>query len=1223
MTESATLIITVLLVFFCLLSMVLTYRLRQLRSRLPASAAEKDLEPVTRDSQPSVFEELPIPVYRKDNEGRFLEVNRAFEEFFGSSRDFFIGKKVSDFNPPDLASIYQAQDQKLLRHGGDQIYESQIKNRRGQLRNVVFHKRALKDPTGQVNGILGMAFDITERKQMEQQLLEQQKMFISLVENLPDIIIRYDKEFRRTYVNPTYFKMTGSSAEQVIGSNTGESWLADLPFSEYQNLLKQVLTTGEIQNCVMSWPDQNGINRLYAVNLVPEKTHTGDVTGIFSIGHDITELKQTEIQFRNLTDNWPDEIASYDTLCRRTFLNPTMARTLEARAGKDHQLLGETPTESFPDLPNIADYEAKLREVLRDRRVCDYEMIWDHDPQNPQYRLVKMLPEYDTVGKISGVFTVARDITEQKRAEIERQKNLEFFANLDRVNRVIQQSNDLEEVMNNTLAVILEIFETDRAFLTFPLDPEADSFSAPIEQTRPEYPGARALGQRVKIDDDYRRMMTIELTHDGPVRFGPESEHPLPAALVAEYQVRSMLAMALYPKVGKPWNFGLHHCSDERIWNESEVRLFNEISKRLGDALTAILSYQSLEDNRNFLDNIFEHLPSMLYVKDAETFEYVRINKSAEAFMGVAEDEILGKTDYDFFSSDIADFHRQKDREALREQALVHIPEEVLWKDGKKHYLQVKKMAIPDRLGQTSFLLVLTEDITNLKLSQEATRKFSQAVKQSPYALIFTDSDGTVEFVNQKFTELTGRTEEEVCGKPVKELLDYPLTRDKLDRIVNRIKETGVWREERKRTHENGTETWELLQVSAIVDEEAPDQPIANFVVITEDITDHKKLESQLQHSQKMEAIGQLAGGVAHDFNNMLGVIVGRTDLALNRLAPEDPLYESLEEIGKAARRSADLTRQLLAFARKQDVAPKILDLNETVEGTLNMLRRLIGEDIHLAWLPSPKLWPINIDPSQLDQILANLCVNARDAISDGGKITIETRNMVVDANYSQVHGEAKPGDYVMMAISDTGCGMLPETIDKIFEPFFTTKELGKGTGLGLSTVYGIIKQNHGFINVYSEPGQGTTFSIYLPRALTTGQAVAEQRTAQPPRGEETILVVEDDQTILATETSMLEMLGYRVFGAATPAEAILLAEQHAGDLQLLITDVIMPGMNGRELAELMTSHYPELKIIFMSGYTGDVIAHHGVLEEGVNFIQKPFSLQTFARKVRETLDKQ
>lgn len=385
-----------------------------------------------------------------------------------------------------------------------------------------------------------------------------------------------------------------------------------------------------------------------------------------------------------------------------------------------------------------------------------------------------------------------------------------------------------------------------------------------------------------------------------------------------------------------------------------------------------------------------------------------------------------------------------------------------------------------------------------------------------------------------------------------------------------------------------------------------------------------EKLQTQLNQAQKMESVGRLAGGVAHDFNNMLSVILGHAEMIQDQLPPDSSIQSGLEEIQKAARRSTDIVRQLLAFARKQTILTKVLNLNKTVESMLTMLRRLIGENINLSWRPGKGLWPVRVDPSQIDQILANLCVNARDAITGVGKITIETENVRLDKTYCADHPGSIPGQYVMLSVCDDGQGMDEKTKENIFEPFFTTKEVGKGTGLGLSTAYGIVKQNNGFIYAESEPGQGTCLNVYLPRySRKPAISSREETTEQTAGGSETILLVEDEPAILEMTTVMLENQGYNVISAATPGEAIRLASEYEGNINLLMTDVVMPEMNGRDLARNLLLIHPDQKQLFMSGYTANVIAHHGVLDEGVLFIQKPFTSKELAVSLREALDKE
>jgi PAS domain S-box-containing protein len=396
------------------------------------------------------------------------------------------------------------------------------------------------------------------------------------------------------------------------------------------------------------------------------------------------------------------------------------------------------------------------------------------------------------------------------------------------------------------------------------------------------------------------------------------------------------------------------------------------------------------------------------------------------------------------------------------------------------------------------------------------------------------------------------------------------------------------------------------------------------FELFAEDVTEHRTLEQQLRQSQKMEAVGRLAGGIAHDFNNLLMVISGYAEFLLDRIGSEPAVRGPAQEIANAANRATSLTRQLLAFSRKQMLAPKVLDLNAVVTENLKLLTRLIGEDIDLVMIPGAELGAVRADPSQIEQVIMNLAVNARDAMPQGGKLTLETVNVSLDESYARLHAPAEPGEYVMLAITDTGMGMDSETQSHIFEPFFTTKGI-KGTGLGLSTVYGIVKQSGGYIWVYSEPGRGTSFKIYLPRVSASGEFIASQPQAsiEVSPGHETILLVEDETNVRQLTRHYLQGQGYTVLEAADAATAIQISNSHPGAIHLLFTDVVMPGMNGRQLAHAISSARPETRVLYMSGYTENVIGHNGTLDVNVNLLQKPFTLPALKAKVREVLDTQ
>jgi two-component system, cell cycle sensor histidine kinase and response regulator CckA len=587
-----------------------------------------------------------------------------------------------------------------------------------------------------------------------------------------------------------------------------------------------------------------------------------------------------------------------------------------------------------------------------------------------------------------------------------------------------------------------------------------------------------------------------------------------------------------------------------------------------------------------------------------------------------------GYTEQELLSMHISDLEAQEtaDETARHMRCLISMQEDRFFtrhrrKDGT--LLDVEIRAQYNRALEGLFVVFL-RDITEQKRSEEKLKESEarfKALHNASFGGIAIHDKGRILECNQGLAEITGFSVAELIGMDGL-LLIAPGARD----LVKSNIQTGYeHRYEAMGIRKNGEE-YPLRLEARNIPYKGRQVRVVEFRDITaikENEAERERLQMQLLQAQKMESVGRLAGGIAHDFNNMLGVILGRTEMAMESVDPSLPLRADLEHINEAAVRSVNLTRQLLAFARKQTIAPKVLDFNEVVSSMLYMVQRLIGEDIDLVWLPKANLWQVKMDPSQLDQILANLCVNARDAIAGVGKITIETDNTTFDAQYCATHQGYIPGDYVQLALSDNGCGMALETINHIFEPFFTTKETGKGTGLGLATVFGIVKQNNGFINVYSEPGRGTTFKIYLPRYSAANASAAKNAARQSDkRGDETILLVEDEAAILAMTTAMLERLGYTVLPANTPAEALALAASYNGRISLLLTDVVMPGMNGRDLALQIKTLQPTVDTLFMSGYTANVIAHHGVLDTGVQFLEKPFSRNDLATKIREVLSR-
>lgn len=513
-----------------------------------------------------------------------------------------------------------------------------------------------------------------------------------------------------------------------------------------------------------------------------------------------------------------------------------------------------------------------------------------------------------------------------------------------------------------------------------------------------------------------------------------------------------------------------------------------------------------------------------------------------------------------------------------------------------------------------------------LQKSEEKYRLIAEQTADAIYTINIEREQFT--YVSPAVERVFGHTPEECFELRIRDFLtdaSYRLQREKMMQALERgERESEVL--EMEAIHKDGHTL--PIEVHAKFLFDIHGNPV-EILGVARDITDRSRgleeraeLQRQLIQAQKMESIGRLAGGVAHDFNNMLGVIIGRSEMALKREIKDQSLTSDLQSILKVAHHSANLTRQLLTFARMQSASPEVIDLNEALADMLHMFRHLIGEDIELDWRPGAGLWAIRMDPSQVSQILANLCVNARDAISNVGRITIETENVCLDAAACRDHGGAGPGEYVKITFADTGSGMDPKILDFIFEPFFTTKGVGQGTGLGLSTVYGVVKQNKGFIEVSSEPDGGTTFRIYLPKYQGENEQISNEEW-QPSmlHGNETILLVEDESTILEMTAMMLEGMGHTVVTAGGPSEAIRLVEENPNGIQLLITDVVMPEMNGKDLATEILSRVPGLKCLFMSGYSADALSRRSKLDSEVHFIQKPFTLDDLMPKVRAALD--
>ncbi len=630
---------------------------------------------------------------------------------------------------------------------------------------------------------------------------------------------------------------------------------------------------------------------------------------------------------------------------------------------------------------------------------------------------------------------------------------------------------------------------------------------------------------------------------------------------------------------------------------------------------------ESLRETSGYLENLLEYANAPVIVWDPAS-RVTRFNRAFERLTGYAAGDVIGRELRMLFPAESRDESLSRIERTLSGERWDSVEIPILCRDGEIRIALWNSAGVYAKDGATLVAVIAQgQDITARKQAENALQasesKYRLLIENAGEA-IFILQDGAIRFSNPTTMRITGYDEETLAATPFTALVHPDDRQTVAEKQERRLKGEDLARSYFFRMRDRaGGELWVALNSALIQWEGRP--AILNFA---RDITPQKMLESQLLASQRIEAVGRLAGGVAHDFNNLLTVILGYCEILNTRFPAADPCHREIDEIRMAGERAQGLTRQLLAFSRRQILQPRVININSVVSGMDRMLRRLIGEDIDIVSRLDGGLWNVKADPGQIEQVVMNITVNARDAMPDGGKVTIETENVYLTEEYASRHLPVRPGPYVMLAISDTGVGMDEETASQIFEPFFTTKERGRGTGLGLSTVYGIVKQSGGFIWAYSEPGRGSTFKVYLPRSEDVKDVPAGAApVVEDLRGQGTVLVVEDDESIRNLAVEVLGRYGYTVLEAGDGEEALGIAGAHAGEIGLLLTDVVMPRMGGRGLHERLQQLRPGIKVLYMSGYTDNAIVHQGVLDPGIAFLQKPFSPASLARKVKEVLE--
>jgi PAS domain S-box-containing protein len=635
------------------------------------------------------------------------------------------------------------------------------------------------------------------------------------------------------------------------------------------------------------------------------------------------------------------------------------------------------------------------------------------------------------------------------------------------------------------------------------------------------------------------------------------------------------------------------------------------------DVTEAQRAEDALRTSEEKYRRLFEAARDGILVLDAETGHVIDANPFMTTLTGFSREELLDEFLWDIGPLKDTGASRASFAQLQAQGSIVYDSLPLRTREGGT--VDVEFVSNVYALGDRKVIQCNIRDVSSRKRDEGARLRLVRAIEQADEMILMTDLRGNIEYVNPAFERITGYSRLEARGKNPRFLKSHAQDDAFYRELWATLGSGTTWRGRLVNRRKDGTIFTQESTISRLVDS---DGRVTGYVGVSRDVTAVLTLEAQYLQAQKMEAVGRLAGGVSHDFNNVLSVILSYSELISGELRSDDPLRADVEEIQRAARRAAGLTKQLLAFSRRQVLETKVLNVNDTVVGLEKMIARLVSADVTLTTVPATDLWNVKADPAQVEQILMNLAVNARDAMPKGGRLTIETANVELDEDYARVHQGARAGEYVLIAVSDTGTGMDKETQAHIFEPFFTTKEKGRGTGLGLATVFGIVQQSGGHVWVYSEPGQGTTFKVYLPRFGGVAERPSMAPTAPgPARGDETILLVEDEDEVRVLARNILRRHGYVVLDAPNGGEALLICEQHGAKIDLLLTDVVLPRMSGRQLSDRLASLRPEMKVLFMSGYTDDAILLHGILDSGVAFLQKPLTPTSLTRRIREVLD--
>lgn len=1086
-------------------------------------------------------------------------------------------------------------------------FDWEIQKKDGGVIPVESSVSLLKDKQGNPIGFKGITHNITLRKQMEKELRQNEERYRTILDTMGEGYVEVDLKGNTTFANDAACRLTNYTREEAIGRNYRQyttEQTATRMYEAYHRIYETGLPGFGLDFEIIR-NDKTAIE--IRQNAALRADEDGRPAGFRVLFRDVTEqkkaeraLRQSEEKYRTILETMEETYLETDLKGNFLFFNDALCRVYGYPC---HELKNINYRLCAPPESHKKLFE-DFNEIYRTGKAKTFlnHPILTKDGSIKYLEMTISLLR-NTQGEPIGFHGVARDVTDKLKAE-----------------RAIRESEyRLRAITNNTRDVIWTMdFQMRFTYLSAAVQrmfgfTAEEIIKIPLHVMLP--PEMYAM---------YQNALAEELAR--------EQSGKRPARNVFQMQLLHKNGTPVWVEISADFNRDEKGIPFEIIGVTRDITERKKAGKLLAESEKR---YRLIIENVNDIILTIDFNFNLTFISNPDrmitghTFD--EINKTPL-------DKLLAPESYQLVMNTFSKIiERIKTNQPLEGHIAKTMEIEVLHKNGSTIWAELNGSLIRDDDGRPVEILLTGRDITARKKAElaleESEKRYRMIVENMHDVIWALDLNLNFHYVSASNFRITGYTPEELQNISIQKILK-PTSHKFIDNMLLEelaSEENGKpFDQNRSRTFEieiyrkDGEEIW--LEVTAIFNRALDGKP-AGIIASGRDITQRKKaeeekekLEKQLQQAQKLETVGRLAGGIAHDFNNMLNVILGYAELARLRLPPESNVVSSILEIEKAAGRSRDLTAQLLAFSRKQIISPKIVNLNKCIEQAMNTVFRLIGEDINLNFYPDQNLHLVKFDPAQFEQILLNLAVNARDAMPNGGKLTIETANTYIDEQYCREHLEFAPGNYVLLTVSDNGMGIDKAILPYIFDPFFTTKEVGKGTGLGLAMIYGIVKQHEGYINVYSEPNGGATFKIYLPVNQATAETADELLPPQVIKGEGIILMVEDDELLRSMISEMLEIIGYSVIAAANPVEALPFCENTGQRIDLLITDVVMPEMNGRELRDRCKVLRPDLKVLFMSGYTSNVIVHHGVLEEGVHFLQKPFSLGILSRKITEIM---